>query len=477
MKSFLGALAEELRSKTVVAILCLATLLGAVVGVTQITQVKQALAHHGDDVRKCSDAQITQAVQEIMGQPVKYKACNPSIYDIRSGDSYSTKKSKIQTVLNTCGNTVPYRNLTLALLEISGEKPLGANGEVAESGKGACNTALYQEYTNKVMQSGLGQIDWNNYHTDRNGSMHVYSAVSMTLNSCGVHIAQAVMEKTNVLPKTASDLSGPSSGATGRGGQCTYTLYNHGEIYDITEIRRQVDARVKSTLQCSDPWITQAYRELTGWNPVQLRERDQNGNFNPNGTIVEDQCAVGRYGGGSWSSYSDLKDRVYHSWRCRDPWIGQVYAKDYSTRKVGDYVRGIALGYGKKGECNPSQYGNGSWSSYNDLRTKMGVTVTNVQNSGWHWTPDGAMKKPTTGGFVPSTSVLVKSSNNVIANGAGNVIANGAGNVIATGAANLIGDHGSGMIAPGNGSAIIANGAGNVIANGGGNIIASGAAN
>lgn len=48
--------------------------------------------------------------------------------------------------------------------------------------------------------------------------------------------------------------------------------------------------------------------------------------------------------------------------QCRDPWVGQV---------INELIGRSAIGSGDSGECNTKLYGGGSWSSYDDLRNKV----------------------------------------------------------------------------------------------------------
>ena len=47
---------------------------------------------------------------------------------------------------------------------------------------------------------------------------------------------------------------------------------------------------------CRDPWVTQAVRQVTG--------------HTPNGSYESGDCNIHNYGGGHWSSYPDLLNKV-----------------------------------------------------------------------------------------------------------------------------------------------------------------------
>jgi pimeloyl-ACP methyl ester carboxylesterase len=74
-------------------------------------------------------------------------------------------------------------------------------------------------------------------------------------------------------------------------------------------------------------------------------------------------CNVTRYRSGSWGNQAELNDLVQQSFLCNDPWIGQVYAEAAMGSSKPN-------GSGTSGECNPVNYGGGSWSNFADLRVK-----------------------------------------------------------------------------------------------------------
>lgn len=118
---------------------------------------------------------------------------------------------------------------------------------------------------------------------------------------------------------------------------------------------------------CNDVWVTQAIREVMA--------RD------PNGIANSGECMTSNYGGGSWSNYEDLKTKVrayFHpnyipvaapySGNCNDPWVTKVIYELIGRAPVGDANRG---------ECYVYLYGNGVWSSYDDLKNKVRASLFN----------------------------------------------------------------------------------------------------
>lgn len=442
----------------------LATLI-AVAAVAAGVGAAPAAASHD---RPCEDGQITQAVTEVTGNTPLGYVCNPALYNGGRWGNYSELKSHVRQTMNACGDVFTNRNLTQAVIEVSGYVPRNS----------VCAKQIYQQHINEIDTTGFPkQIDWTKYKQGAYPSENAHKAVYLTLQGrCSVPgITQAVIEGTGRLP--VNDLSTlPATGGQGGSqirGQCFRGLYNNGELYDYDYVVSRVQARGHSsnTHTCANGDITRAVRELSGgWNPL------------------PEDCDPVRYGGGSWGSYEELKSRIFASWRCRDPWIGQVYL--FSTTP-GRNVRGS----GRAGECNTYLYGGGQWSSYTDLAQKAGVTLQalaaenlEVRHGGkvWHRAPGGVVvETPAQEVLVgnPVAGIISTGGGNlisdkglgVIAPGGGNltlaggsVIAPGGGNVIAPGGGNLISDNGLGVIAPGGG---------NVIAPGGGNIISTGGLN
>jgi hypothetical protein len=103
---------------------------------------------------------------------------------------------------------------------------------------------------------------------------------------------------------------------------------------------------------CRDPWITKAIHEVLGRAPRGYDDRDD--------------CNITNYNNGSWASYEDLVVYVGLAYRregyCKDPWI------NHAIRQV---LGRLPDGRDESGECRPSRYGGGSWSSFDDLVAKV----------------------------------------------------------------------------------------------------------
>jgi len=115
---------------------------------------------------------------------------------------------------------------------------------------------------------------------------------------------------------------------------------------------------------------------------------------------------------------------------CADPWINQAFQQMYRRAPVGS---------GKNvGECDITRYGNGHWSSYQDLTTKIAQRGT-----GTHALPTVASGNPllaNSGNGVLGGAPLVKpNGSGIVAQGGGNIVAQGGGNIVAQGGGNLTG--------------------------------------
>ncbi|MES2392064.1 MAG: RICIN domain-containing protein [Acidobacteriota bacterium] len=106
----------------------------------------------------------------------------------------------------------------------------------------------------------------------------------------------------------------------------------------------------KAHAQCRDAWVTQAVKEVMDRPAV--------------GSADLQECNYRNYNGGSWRSYPELKQYVANAFTgiCRDPWVTQAVTEVRGRRPQG---------YGDTGECNYRSYGGGSWSSYPDLKLKV----------------------------------------------------------------------------------------------------------
>jgi hypothetical protein len=102
--------------------------------------------------------------------------------------------------------------------------------------------------------------------------------------------------------------------------------------------------------QCRDAWVSQAVKEVMDRPAV--------------GSADLQECNYRNYNGGSWKSYPELKQYVANAFAgvCRDAWVTQAVTEVRGRRPQG---------YGDTGECNYRNYGGGSWSGYPDLKQKV----------------------------------------------------------------------------------------------------------
>ena len=174
---------------------------------------------------------------------------------------------------------------------------------------------------------------------------------------------------------------------------------------------------------CRDPWVTRAVTQVTG--------------HAPNGSYESGDCSITNYGGGHWSSYPDLVNKVRAHFGmqssangvCHDPWV---------TSAIKQVMGRAPNGSGNSGECNIYRYGGGHWSSYGDLVSKVKIAfgmVPKMDNAPGQY---GANSRIHISPNANSAGVIAAGGGNVIAPGGGNVIAPGGGNVIAPGGGNVI---------------------------------------
>lgn len=97
--------------------------------------------------------------------------------------------------------------------------------------------------------------------------------------------------------------------------------------------------------QCGDPWINELFKKAHGRCPT------------GSGKNVG-ECDISRYGGGSWSSKTQLEGYIRNSKVCADPWVGEAVFE----------VTGRPA---TQAQCNTALYGGGRWSGYADLVSKV----------------------------------------------------------------------------------------------------------
>lgn len=497
------SLARVTRWVAAIAVVAVATFAGTFLATFETPLNGQgavaALANHVPnplDEIPCSEewgvrgAQITEAVYDVTGNYAAEDACNPRIYNNGSWSTMDQLRTHVSNVVNSCNATSGLtaqqsRNLVLAVLEETGIAPEGA----------VCQHNPYSNWYAATCQISCDGINWSVW--DDSGDLPprqvpASAAVSGTFNVCGSrpYITQAVIQASGQIPNQFRSewVNYEDASANGASGQCNASLYNNGVYYSYKTpvsnpgvetprgLLEAVRERVNSRATCANASITQIYREITGWYPV------------VNSRVNECDTRRYGYGDGNWGGYADLKHLIAMSFRCRDPWINQIYAYDYDRRARGEG--------GVVGECSPGLYGDGYFGSgtYGDFRQK----VINAQNS---MTSKGISFDGSKGNlkvtqpitriidgnhvFMSANGVRVYRSNGIISDkglgiisdgGAGilginpgaPVIAAGGGNVIAAGGGNVL------NLSTGN---VIAQGALNVIAAGGGNVIAAGGGN
>ncbi len=185
--------------------------------------------------------------------------------------------------------------------------------------------------------------------------------------------------------------------------------------------------------QNTDPWITQAYRQL----------------YNRVPSSVETQ--IKNYNNGTWSSYCELVQHIAAYNRNKgaeqlkgDPWIFKAYCELFSRAPIA-------------WELNVNNYNNGTWNSYDELKkyiqdysrslSKNGITVIPTQailrTGGKMSEVDGALFLQN--GKPIAANLISKNGGSLVAAGGGNIVAAGAGNLIGLDGATLVGNDGASL--------------------------------
>lgn len=355
-------------------------------------------------------------------------------------------------------------------------------------------------------------------------------------STAGRHLAQALIERTGVIPVTAS----PS-------GHCNQSLYqNHmhrvfgtslGTIdwnnYNTDSYPTQnVEDAVQITLgKCGITDISMAIMEVTGQLPKNSTDLEDPGQLGSKYFSGNGQCESTLYynGGAAFGGYDSVKTavraRATSTKQCGDSLITTAYQRMTGWNPLPDnptslyfnecdiqrynggqwgsfadlknyvhhswrcehpwigqaYAKDFARkanGRGSAGECSEMLYGRistGTWSASPDPNTfqTMRNRVAGVSNA---LTNQGWSFSQSGGGDMRNINGRFAPGGSVLIKSSNGVIATGAGNVIANGAGNVIANGAGNVIAVGAGN-VIAVGAGNVIANGAGNVIATGGGN
>jgi hypothetical protein len=409
------------------------------------------------DYSPCGNAQIEQAIYTATGEHTGQVsgaglACNPYLYNKAKWSSSGELQGHVNEVLNRCGNTSQGRLLVLALLETTGIPPkAGVAGF-----DNVCHQAVYNQWWADTATYASPGINWNAYSGGAYPSNDVFGAVQGVMSVCNnsvvSHAVVSVIDRYPVTNPTGADPDRFAISTLGLRGQCDPGLYRNGVWTSYEDLKQRVVARATSAAACSNANITTAYQNLTGWKPL------------------AEECETTRYGNGTWGSSQDLLNRVYHSLRCSEPWLGQFYAYDIAQPRR---VRG--RGYAT-GECNTLLYRKADqvFLSYQDFRGKVQTAVDGFVSQGVAIAADGdvtvggteydgkGVLVGATGAGAPQAGTLggqtygVHGGGNVIVkpNPGSQIVSTYGGGVIATGGGNLISDNGLGVIATGGGNLI-----------------------
>ena len=224
---------------------------------------------------------------------------------------------------------------------------------------------------------------------------------------------------------------------------------------------------------CHDPWINQAYNQLY--------------HVAPSGSQTSGQCNPALYGGGHWTTFADLTNKVKVA-NCNDPWIVQAYMM---------MILRPASGSGTSGECNPALYGGGHWTSLNDLEAKV---VAYHRPPAAAPAPSPLLRTGPATPMLPLSPIPQKVNPNAppldlslahsaaaeaairlnrgsyTVNSRGDLV-DARGKVICAAGTYSLSPTGAVITNYGTASSIVAQGGGNIVAQGGGNIVAQGGGN
>lgn len=220
---------------------------------------------------------------------------------------------------------------------------------------------------------------------------------------------------------------------------------------------------------CKDPWVTEVVTRIKGSKPF--------------GQGDSGECNHRLYGGGHWSNYADLENKVRQAvskWRstqrqCRDAWV---------TKAITEVTGYAPADSGELGDCNMWNWRDGKWRSYEDLRAAVAEFNARFVNMGFKIQSDG--RRVGGGQF---TGLMVQPNGQILADG--KVLLNPSqyafkgpnGQMVAAGAGNILSHNGAQMVAAGAGNLkqtiakLVGSDGGSIVGNAGGNMVAAGAGN
>ncbi len=409
----------------------------------------------------CSSAAIEEAIYRTTGEHTGQVsgaglACNPYLYNRGRWSTSNELQTHVDEVLNRCGASEQGRLLVLALLEVTGIPPqAGVQGL-----DNVCHQGVYDRWWDDTEGYESPGIDWNNYYGNAYPSLDVYSAVDGVMSTCFSkavsHAVVSVIDRYPVTNPAGLDPNVFVNSGLGARGQCDSALYRNGVWASYDDLKRRVIERAyrfQSNAPCSDGNVQAAFQQVTGWWPL------------------ASECDPSRYGNGDYGDSQTLVNRVYHSLRCSEPWLGQFIAFDLPpAERHRAQGRGWAVG-----ECNTLLYRKYDqvFLGYEDFRDRVVATQGalaergavirsdgDVRLDGTEYdadsvlvgSPQGAPSVADLAGTVYSSeqggSLLLKPNQAfpVISTGGLNVISTGGGNIISNDGAGIISDNGGGLI-------------------------------
>ena len=122
---------------------------------------------------------------------------------------------------------------------------------------------------------------------------------------------------------------------------------------------------------------------------------------------------------------------------CSDPWVSLAV----SVVKTQGGAVGRAAGSGNTGECDVALYGGGQWSSYADLLQKVRATRAALASQNVQFALVGGQGLLTLidpGRGLNAANIVGAGAGNIVGAGAGNIVGAGAGNIVGAGAGNVV---------------------------------------
>lgn len=203
---------------------------------------------------------------------------------------------------------------------------------------------------------------------------------------------------------------------------------------------------IKAYGPCRDAWITSAFRDVTGGMAEEPVSRSPAGYGDTGECNPKLYGGGSWSGYADLQSKVKNSIRGMRAGVCRDASVTQAVKEvkaGMGIRNSGLSDPFAPQGAGERGECSMHIYGGGSWSSYADLKSKVTAVFTNWRNASVGFDVNGNFMRSGTTLFskprvviIPTGLVNQAIAAGIVSGGAGNIVSNDGATIVSGGAGN-----------------------------------------